>query len=266
MSGIEFSPEACGVSGVSFMEDRCLGTWPDDFDPPAYSTRLETIMPFFIWAADEASAFCYRGRDWQGRIRRQLLATASYQVAHELWTGAQAIDDGEANHRSLISAAQTVTDGPTNEVDAFAQLDAGLRKLGKGARGMIHVTDQLLTKLEARQAIRFSGNTWLSATGNVVIADAGYTGDGPTTPADDPDPEVLRPAGDTQWAYATSWMSILLSDPVFWPVDQEGILRGIDRRLNDVRAWVGQSAAVVWNPCVLLAAEVDLPILAVEAL
>src|SRR5687767_1618727 len=81
-----FNPEACGESAVG-PGDPCE-TSLDTKNIPASPGNVEA-WSFYVWAGDKCAPN-ELGRDWQGRARRQLAATLSYQVARELWNGDEA--------------------------------------------------------------------------------------------------------------------------------------------------------------------------------
>lgn len=258
--GFEFAPEACSDGGRTGVE--CWGgTAVID---PAANPRMVGGEPFAVWAADACSTFGYRARDYVGRARRQLLAIQSFQIAEELWEGSL---NGEpsmggqviANTPLTAVGSDTVTNGPTSATGALAQLVDALGQCGQGRQGMIHMTPQLLVHLAALGAVFRDGGLWVTPMGHIVVADDGYPGSGPgATPV---------PAGASQWMYGTSMMFVRLSpietlpnlpdddttNPSGWPA-------AVDPRTNDVLVIAQRLAAVEWDQCCHVAAEVDLAV------
>ena len=66
---------------------------------------------------------------------------------------------------------------------------------------MIHCTPQVLTHLVDRGSVIKEGNVWVTPMGHIVVADAGYSGDGPDADAAD---------STSQWMYGTSLLSVIL--------------------------------------------------------
>lgn len=260
-AGFEFAPEGCGSSGRTAVD--CFGgTEPLD---PDDNPEVVGGEPFAVWAADRCSTFGYRARDYLGRARRQLAATESFQVAEEFWEGSlngePSLGGQVIDNRPLVDpTSDTLTDGPMSPTGALALLVAGLGRCGMGRQGMIHVTPQVLEHLVAVQAIYRDGASWYSAMGHLVVADDGYTGAGPGA-------DGGVPASSSQWIYATSMVRIRLSpvqtvpaelpegapDPAGWPV-------AVDPRSNEVLVIAQRLAAVTWDECCHLAAEVNLSV------
>jgi hypothetical protein len=187
-----------------------------------------------------------------------LEATQSFQVADELWTGAlrdaaDAGEDLEDNPALTDSSSDTVTGGPEDVVDALACLEQGLAQCSQGRRGMIHATPQVLVQWIAASAVRLEGGQYLSPMGNLVVADAGYPGDGPGGSA----------AGASQWAYATGIISVRLSTPQVIPgnLDSAQVMaQALNREDNTLDVYAQRLALLQWDECCHLAAEIDLPV------
>jgi hypothetical protein len=92
-----------------------------------------------------------------------------------------------------------------------------------------------------------AGGLWLSPMGNIVVADAGYTGATPAGAA----------ATTTQYAYATSMIYLRLGE-----VETLGseLIDQVDFRVNTRRFVVWRPAVFEWDECVLLSAQVDVPV------
>lgn len=247
-NGFEFQPESCGASGRLAVE--CEGN-TSEMDATYGPVTVEGT-PFLVWSSDKCSSWGFLARDWNGRARRALEATRSFEIAAELWTGSLSI----ANPALTDLASDTVTDGPTAEVAALACLEQGLARCYKGRQGMVHVTPQLLTHLRGFNVVELSGNQWVSPNGHLVVPDAGYDGSGPGGVE----------AGDSQWAYATGMVSLRSSEVVYTP----GTLReardfaaAMDRSVNDIVVFAQQVVAFQVDECCIIAAEVDLAVCAI---
>lgn len=254
IDGVSFDPEQCGNSGRVQIE--CRGNTAE-MDANTRPTSV-TADPFLVYASDRCSPFGFAAADYVARATRQLEATQSYEVAGEFWDGtlrdAADAEDAITDNPALIDAtSDTVTNGESSPTVALAALEQGLAECSRGRRGMIHATPQVLVHWIAAQAVRIEGGQLISPMGNIVVADAGYSGDGPGGTA----------AGDTQWAYATGMISIRLSTPIITPrsiADAQELAGRLNRDDNTIDVYAQRVALVQWDECCHLAAEIDLPV------
>lgn len=235
-------PESCGAGGAFAV--GCTPSSPT-LTPPA-SQGVVNGHGFVVWSSDKCSTFGTLNRDWTGLARRRLLAVESFYIAQEVWSGAISIAQGYANRPLANVLSDTVTNGPAAIVSALAALDQAVATVGHGAPGLIHCTVQVLNHLVAALAVTRSGQQWITATGNIVVADAGYDGSGPDG----------TPAGSSQWMYGTSLMSVRLGAPEVSEPHTE--ISGINANYTFVIAT--RPVVVQWDHCVHIAAQVDVPI------
>lgn len=251
-AGWTFQPEGCDISGIDTPD--CAG----NVGVMALDAQPSTITgsPLWVYSGDECSAFGYLAREWQGRARRRLAATESYEIALELWAGA--VQQSESlNNKYLASPggdSDTVTDGPSSILNAMANLEAALADTLRGQQGLMHMTPQLLTHAVASDLVRRDGNVWVSPMGHIVVADAGYTGSGP---GDDPSDAGL-------WIYGTPMLQIRLGPVEVIPGDLDNavaLAASMDRDLNDIVVFAGRLAAVQWSvECAHIAAQTNIPL------
>lgn len=240
-----FSPEACGVSATG-PGDPCA----TDLDTKTISDNPDSVgaWSFYVWAGDKCSPWELQ-RDWQGRARRQLAATLSYQVARELWTGDEASGQAGAPNRSLASIdSDVLTSSATSATDALARLEYALGDCAHGARGMIHATRHAATYWAQLGLIRREGALLLTYLDTLVVADAGYDGSGP---------EGQAATDDSQWAYATGPVLVRLGPERLLP-EADDIASATNRSNNTVEWRAERKAAVAWDGCCHLAAEMDI--------
>lgn len=255
--GFKFNPEGCGEGGVVRVE--CAGN-TDEMDVQTRPPIVEGD-PWAVYASNECeTTLGFRQADYEARARRALETTQSFLIAQEIWRGDLTQGpDGLVNLPLTSLEGDVVTSGGAHPIDALACLEAGLASALKGRQGMIHVTPQLLTQLVGAFVVTLNGNTYMSPNGHIIVPDAGYDGSGPgATPV---------PAGSTQWAYATSMISLRLSNPIdVIPntlVEARDWAAAIDRSVNKIRLWATRLVAYEWDECALLQAEVDLPVCAI---
>lgn len=255
--GFAFQPEGCGLGGRTSI--TCTGSVVDDMDP-ADLTSPDVIRgdAVWVWAMDSCSSFGFNARDWEGRARRQLAATESFQLANELWTGRETLQPTPDLENRFLAMPGTesdqVTAGPTAIVAALGCVEAALASHLQGQPGMIHVTPQVLIHAAAAYAIERQGNVWVTPMGNVVVADAGYDGSAPGGAS----------AGSSQWIYGTATIQVRLGPVEIIPgdiTDARNLAAAMDRAVNDITVVAGRLAAFQWsNECAHVAAEVNIPV------
>lgn len=227
--GVEWAPEQ--VSGGGAIPVDCHGGSPDG-KPTKHNPVVNTADPFAVYAEDHCSTFGFEARDYEGRARRQLAAVQSAKIAREFQLGEIRTAEGLGNV-ALIDGIEVGPGGQDVE-DAIGELEAALAERFDGARCMIHVTTQTFVEMMRKNLIFLSGQKWLTAPGNIVVADAGYVS------------EVGADAG--VFAYGTSMVQVRLS-----PVDvipgsfDEALARAqmTDRAHNSIVIYAERLALIV---------------------
>lgn len=240
-NGITLTPEACapGASGgVS-----CAADLPDMHTGGGTNPDTVEAESFVVWAADQCSALASTGRDFEGRARRALAASESFELAAEIWDGTT----GASGRRFTDGTADTVTAAAVAADVALGLLEWSLGVCNRGRQGMIHVTPQVLVGMVKDSLLTNAGGLWLSPMGNIVVADAGYSGAAPNGAA----------ASTSQYAYATSMIALRLGE-VELLGDQ--LVDTVDFRVNTRRVVAWRPAVFEWDECCLLAAEVNLAV------
>ena len=242
--GWSFQPEGCGLGGKVAVV--CEG---DTTQAGLGGPAVVEGEPIWIFGADRCTTM-QRSRDNEGRARRQLAAVESYQLADELWSGTvtAAATPDLANRWLAGDAADsdTLTTAGVTPVAGLGCVTQGLAEYLKGQPGMVHVTPQLLQHLVADNIVTRQGNLWVTAMGHIVVADAGYSGDGPGGVA----------AGATQWMYGTAMVRVRRG-----PVE---LTDTIDHTVNTRLVVAGRLAGVQWDSeCAHVAAEIAIPLCAV---
>lgn len=189
--GYSYRPElpASSVRNRSTLDGR-YGAELGAAGGPAASVE---VVPVYLTVEERSSTFGFRGEDHEGRIKRILEANTSRLLAHELWTGEIADLDGSPNPR-LMSTSTTVITGSMAPQAAVAVLADAVSKAGMGD-AMLHCSRRVGIQLPDG----WRNEETLEEQGFVVVADAGYTGTGPT--------------GQTgQWMYATEIVNVRLGE------------------------------------------------------
>lgn len=254
-SGYAYLPEGCASGGVI---DPCEGGTKDI----AANPDQVVADPFAVWAGDECSTFGFIAGDAEGRARRQLLATRQFQIEQELWRGDLARDVAGTERKHLAHPDSDVLSeaGALDPIPALACLEEGLAKAARGQRGMIHATRQVAALWHQSGMLRREGNLVLTINDTIVVAGAGYDGSGPGA---DADADPVAP-GVTQWAYATTLVTVRLDEVVLVPganALQNPTLRAqmVNRDTNTIAVIAEQLAAFDWDGCAHLAVEIDTP-------
>lgn len=245
--GFSFTPEQCAGGGRASV--TCGGS------TAALDVGLNPGLvngdPFAVFAGDRCSSFGFEARDYVGRARRQLAAIESFEIANELWTGSLSAAEGLDNRALTDLGSDTLTAGAASPIDAISCIEQGLAVLLRGRQGMIHMTPQLLAHLVGPLGvISREGQVYTSPMGHIVVADAGYDGSAPGGAA----------AGASQWIYGTSIVQVRLG-----PVDviPERFELAVDHSVNNVEYIAERLAAIQWEPCGHVAAEVNIAACAV---
>lgn len=254
--GLEWVPEQTLGGGV--LSISCLGDTAA-FPSPPDNPGLATADPFVIFTAEKCSTLGWKGRDFEGRARRQLEATQSFRIAHELWTGeiaqADSLDnDWLTNDPAILSTA------PLTSHLALGLVEMGLGQMLGGRRGMIHVSEQVLVELVRNGAVQLNGQLWLTPMGNFVVADAGYPGTGPD-----------GNGSDNQWVYGTSLVGYRLDEVVIIPSSfssARAIAQATNLATNEIVFRAERAALLQWDWTIpigdtdklgVVTAETDIP-------
>lgn len=238
--GYRFDPEACGTQRGGVVDIDCGGST----DPmvPGDQAGIVNGDPFVIYAADECSMLGFAGRDWDGRAQRMLAASQSFWFAQEFSEGIL-----DLTQRSLNDAAAddlTPVSGAVDIVQALALIEQGIADRNRGEPGMVHATIGQLTRLIAADALVRDGTIWRTASGNAVVADAGYRGVGPgqRNPEED----------GTTWMYGTSNVLYQLGAVDMVPgsfSDAVARAQATDRSVNTVTIYAERAAIWSWDEC-----------------
>lgn len=233
--GVKWAPEQTGGGGVVGV--NCRGGTDEMVlsSPLPANPGITTSDPFVVWAEDHCTAMP-SGRDFVGRATRQLEATQSYRIAHELWTGTLATADTLDNDW-LMNDPKVLTAAAVSPMEALALIEIGLGQMLAGRRGMVHVSPQVLTELITNESVVLNGQLWMTAMGNIVVSDAGYPGTKPT-----------GAAGSNQWIYGTPLVGYALGPIDVPPMTSGGqIVQNMNRAINDIVLYASREAILIWD-------------------
>lgn len=239
--GFSWSPESCGIATPADITGCGAPTplvVPDSPDIREYE-------PIGLWAGEKCSPWD-RGRDWQGRARRQLQSAQSYQLEREFWTGTLAQAQGYPNAYLASAGADTLSGGALAPLDALACLEEGIARATAGSRGMIHATPATVTHWANGGALRREGNQILTVLDTIVVPGSGYPGSSPAG---------VAAANGSVWAYGTEMVDVRLGDIFFVP---EGTADSLERRGNTIEQYAWRAAAASWDGCAHVAVELNI--------
>lgn len=223
--GLTWAPENLGGGGALAID--CHGRTPDGLalpNPP--NEAVETAEPFVVYAWDQCSTFGFEARDYVGRATRQLLATQSARIAHELQLGT--IRDAKSLENIALKDALTITAG-TDFLESFARLEQAINETLAGRRAMIHVTPEAMSYAKSFHLVEQQGQKWITANGTIVAADGGYSAEG----------------GDTDFMYATSMVRVLLGEVMVIPGTGEDAMRDATLRSTNLVTFFAERLALV---------------------
>lgn len=193
---------------------------------------LDTADPFTIYAPYKCSALGNSVERAQQAARDQLALQEQTEVEWIIWSGHF---DQDSN---LPGSALPAADRPLDPVAALAAIESwyhGHYGTVNGMQGVVHMGVSAATILTSRQAIRWNGNTPVTAAGSKVVIGTGY---GSAT---------LTEGGFlTDRIYITPPPFILRSE-VFTSTSRSGDL--LDRRKNDLYAIAERTYLVGWDSC-----------------
>lgn len=243
-NGIEFDPLSCDDAVVF---DPCVANGNDLVNTNNHP-GIRKYTPFVVDAYDACSTLSWQNADYEARARQLLALRESKAVAKEFWTGTKIPGNP---HLAAGGAVTNVGTGlsPHNGLGALVQALAD----GNGGPGMIHVRHRLLQILVGQAFLRYENGKWYTATGAVVVADAGYPGTGPAGEA------IGNTAGAiTEWAYATDLVEVHreANAKVYAKTLTAETVNAFTNRVV-VRAQ--RMYAPIWNGCVLAAVSITTP-------
>lgn len=244
------SPDNRWMSGFSFLGEMCpeiqlFGPCEEPADMDADGSEPVYVQPGAYRMKAECSNLAVDTAIAGARLLRMTEAVASYAAARELWTGEGTIaspfpvaaPSGATHNPYLRDGNATVLTGAGNVMDAIGYLEQEARHRTGGQKVYLHVPIRVLTRVAAQ--LQRVGNEIRTFTDAVVIADAGYTGQG-------------AGAASGVWAYATGPVIAMLG-PV---AEVDELPFTVDRRTNRRTVWADRMFAASFDPCCQLAIQV----------
>lgn len=185
LSGYKWVPLGC--DGLTVTSDGCDVTL--DKQLGGFEDQIEQT-PFLLLASIACSTLGSDPEYMDRVITDRLTTYASAAFATELMTGTN------GGPLSFASATKLNSGSARTLRLAFADLETWLALQLHGARGVIHLTPAAMALAAADRLVHFIDNRWVTATGHLVVADAGYTGPAPTGGAVSADQDWLYASGN----------------------------------------------------------------------
>lgn len=181
-SNIDTDVVGCEVTNIKSLEDFAA---------------IETQKAFLLVDGVRCSTLSSVPDTMDRRLEKRLDVYASAAFAVELMRGTNGGPNSfKTNETTIISnTARTLR-------LAFADMETWLADKLHGARGIIHLTPAAMILAAADGLVRFVEGQWQTATGHLVVADAGYDGSAPNG--------VAAVAADVDFLYA--------SGPIYYAV------------------------------------------------
>lgn len=178
--GLAWVPERCatGYQLVPWCDEPAVG-----YDPPRPGAAYH--RPVGLRVADECSTM--GGPVDVERVRRVADAAAPFVIARELWGGALGQVDpftvgGETRTNAhLASSDAEIVANTGGALVGFGALEQAAMEAAGGQHVMLHAPVRVLPLLH--DCFRHVGQTLITHAGNVLVADPGYPGTGPTVAA-----------------------------------------------------------------------------------
>lgn len=244
--GMHYVPELCG--GYRAISD-CTAE-EVDHDAAAGPSTPVLYRPWDLQVQDPCgSTFGYREEEVTDRLRRAADGIESYAIARELWTGELTQQEtaalgGDAESNLYLTKAPTVLGaGPVSPKRGLGMLEAAVGDAFSGQQAFIHVGREAQPHLPD---LLKTGQLLYTRIDNVVVADAGYTGE---------PPDGTAAAANVSWLYATGPVIVRRSPLVVDPADGAQV---IDVRTNTIRRTAAKRVAATFDDCAYFAVPITL--------
>lgn len=188
LSGVKWVPRGCDnitvtTDGCDVEQDKQLNNFEDQIEQ----------SPFLMLDAIACSTLGSDVDVMDNLITERLTVFASAAFASELMAG--------TNSTISFASANKLAGGAARSLRlAFVDLETWLAAQLHGAQGIIHLTPAAMALAAADRLVQFIDGRWVTATGHLVVADAGYTGPAPTGGTVSADQDWLYASGAIYYA------------------------------------------------------------------
>lgn len=224
--------------GGSLGCDETYDKQPDDVPDKTSQSA------FLLWRSLQCSTLSRWADVLVGRVETDLRVFRSASIANELESGAL------GGPHSLKADAEVVSNTATTLIVGVMNLETYFASVQPGARGIMHLTPALLVRALKEGIIEFRDGQYRTATGNIVIGDAGHSGTGEPT-----DSEASVAADTDSWIYVTGdiWYAERdVREMIALANEDLDLERNIDRPLREL------AGLLVYDPTIVGATKVTI--------
>lgn len=174
LNGVKIDSLGC-VTGLQTTRagDMCTGSV--QYAAATESADLPDWTSFYAFRMVHALAFTticgLTVEDAQTKVRTIFEMASSAMIARQVLAATF-----EPANPSLVGEADNVTTSDATPLGALAAVEDALAQKLLNARGLIHVSPAMLTRLKAGGMVTLVNGQYETATGHRVVADAGYAG------------------------------------------------------------------------------------------
>jgi hypothetical protein len=241
-AGLTFVP--WGVPEVTVVQLHCADD-EDEVVPHGFEDAV-TQLPFrLVNGVTCTSLSTTTGAELRDAALAQLRQIQSAAFAIQL------VNPGDTNALGFAETAELAVDGSAVTVHrAFARLEEYLAAHLINGLGFIHVSPGVLALAMREGVVKFMDGGWQTATGHLVIADAGYS-------------NATQPTGQSAGTAESKW--IYASGPVWYSKSDTDDIAGANTggaafnfAHNDHEAFTEVYGVVAFDPETVGAARVDM--------
>lgn len=235
-AGVTFTPWGCDGPNTASLQ-FCIDDDDSPFNADSDSGDCPIFEAFHVYATDSGSALDFDSTVLEGRVETRFGVQVSKGITEHLITGG---DDTVSP--TLASSATVLTAEDGVEADfVLSLLEQHLANTLHGGQGIVWVSPAGLA--EIKEYLEREDGHWWTASGHLVVADAGHS---------DQPPDGETSDANEGWAYATGLVSWALGEPKFRnPSGPEAL----DRARNIIHARRIAEAVVAFVPCAVGAAK-----------
>ncbi len=243
--GLAYVPETCG--GYRAISD-CTAEEVDHGAGGAVPEQVD-YRPWDLQVEDPCgSVFGYSEDVVTARLRRAADAIESFAIARELAAGdlsqAEAAATGGDGNLYLAKDPTVIGSGPVSPRRGLGLLQQAIGEAFHGQQAFLHIARAAVPMFGA-DLVKV-GQLLYTNLDNVVVADAGYTGQ---------PPDGTTAAANVSWLYATGPVVVRRTPLVVDPANEAQV---IDTRTNTIRRTAAKRVAATFDTCAYFAVPITL--------
>jgi len=247
-AGLTFEAEGCGTRlGRYDINSGAWCTTDPDFEGTDDNDCTPLTFSAFMVVARETGATMTTGADWiDARNGRRFEGGVSAELANELWEGTYTGNPSLQSVASLTGLGNQAL--PPKTAMMLAEQYASINF--RNERAVFHMRVDALAAATTDFDVVRDGSSLYSPGGHLIIADAGYSGSGPTA-----NNNHTIPVDGSSWMY--------VSRAPFWKLGPArtigGDPDGVDHSHNEITQTMIRDALVVFDTCGVIAIHIAAP-------